>query len=164
MALNAWSAGAVASALTRAALCFPLRPRRQVMEVAWLAAYDRIAMLPALQELDNLNITLISAVAGRIEYVVPECVSTRARLASRMWKLGIVTTADVASERWGQKNGEDRKLSDYGGPADAAPMIVATRSGRPELLWNLDCILDSGRDQREVKLRDFIARLIKEPS
>ena len=162
LALNSWSAGVVASAIVRAALCFPLKPRRQIMQTAWLAAYDRIAMLPALQVLDKLDITLVSAVGGRIEYVAPDCASTRARLASRMWSLGIVTTSDVASERWGQMNGEHRRFRDYGGPADAAPKVVAARCGRPELLWSLDRLLDSGRDRREDNPRNVLARLVSE--
>ena len=161
VAENSWSANLAALMLVKAVLDGnQTSSGRLSMEVAWLAARDRIAMLPALRLLESMGVELVSAVAGRIRYVVPNDLPTRARLETGLWKIGIAVPADFVAGNWSRQQGQVCSLADFGGDDECMPLAVAVRLGLTEALWQFDALLDERVCDREAGFHVCMERML----
>ena len=86
-----WSSGVAAENFLRSRLHHPFGNEiSHLPENAWLAAHDRIAMIPAIEAIDVAGGRVVSAHAGSIIFRIDKDMEAISRLAASLWKQGFL--------------------------------------------------------------------------
>lgn len=154
---NSWSAGMAAANLVHA-IMHPETGNRKVhpLASAFISAYDRIAMVPAVSFAEMKGAKVVKATAGTIDYIVPDDDKVATEIANLLWLHGCTVPGMSSVAGRGPVGGKfDTEI--LGGDGRARLYAEAIQKHDYKILWKVDCVVGE-----RVTIRHEMAECVEE--
>ena len=152
IATLSWSAGLAAENLLLAAAAPPDGRRCACpLEAGWLAAQDRIAAVPAMQEANACGAALICARGGTLSVRIHESREAVLRLIRSLWRLGWWPAGGLR----GGLASIARDPGEFGGGGEERAIAVAMQHGPEGVAGRLDRLADLRSGNRGARAREL---------
>lgn len=122
-------------------------------EAVWLAARDRVAMLPAVMRLCEVGGSLVSAQGGTIVVKAPADPELLMVLAATAWEAGLHLPLGEAEALNAMGVSIPMESSLFGGKDVDYPLSLVVHRGQRVALWRLDEVMDFPIAEREKAYR-----------
>ncbi|MEP3669094.1 MAG: hypothetical protein ABJN42_20400 [Roseibium sp.] len=155
-AAASWSAGIVAENILNSAF-------RSVRgsddgtspEAVWLAARDRVLMLPIITALCSTGADLVSAQSGQITVRIPEDPEMLIPLMHVAWECGLHLPLDEIQMLAELGVPIPSEIETFGGNDVDYFLSAVAHQGRRNAMWALDGVMDSPQSERKKKIREI---------
>lgn len=153
-----WSVGLAAENLLVSAFRkSPNEAAGQNAESIWVAARDRVAMLPAVRALHDMGASLVSAYLGVITVKCPLDPEILVSVLDTAWELGLTVPIDDADALAARGIPIPTERSRFGGNDVDYLLAAIAHKRQRRALWALDCTQDAARDEREKLFRKLMS-------
>ena len=160
VATMSWSSGVAAENFLRCQLHHPFgKDSPRLPENAWIAAHDRIAMIPAIEAIDAAGGRLVSAHAGSVEFRITKDREAISSLAVALWRQGFLFPMGQAHDlrNFGVTIPLDART--FSGSWAENTLAVAIHGCRRGPLWHLDSSMDLPLRKRSRRA-DVLAKAV----
>lgn len=158
---TSWSVGVVAENILRGVMRSGLTKNRDTEAVVspesvWVAANDRVAMLPMIRKMEDYGVIVSSGYAGDLGFKFSSDPEMATMVATGAWESGLhmqVQTA-VDMRRMGVEPPCDKES--YGGSHLANLQAIMSQGGKVAPFWKIDEMNDKVSGERAAAFRDFL--------
>lgn len=153
IANTSWSVGLAADNLLASAYRKFKDDPEGCGESVWIAARDREAMFPLIEDLYQFGAMMVSATLGRVKLICPDDPEILGMVLNCAWERGAYVPMDDAMDL--RLAGVDLPYdpSQWGGKAVDFPLSSIVHRGGRKALWALDGLQDEAPDERAKKYR-----------
>ena len=120
---------------------------------AWLAAHDRIAMIPVIEAIDSAGGRVVSAHAGSVGFQIRKDADAISSLAASLWRLGYLFPMSQANRLRQLGAAIPIDGNEYAANGNQRTLAVAIHRCRRGPLWHLDSVMDAPVRERSSRSR-----------
>ena len=122
-------------------------------ESVWIAARDRAAMFPLIEEIYGLGATMVSATLGRVKILCPDDPEILEMVLSCAWEMGVTVVPEDVPALIADGVEIPSDPSRWGGKSVDYPLSSIVHKGARKALWALDGVQDLPPEERAKKFR-----------
>ncbi len=135
-----WTAAIIAQFLFQG-LAYNSLHRNKGNSYAWMAAEDRIQMLPIIDILHAKNYTVLSAAGGVIKFLGPKDIAGLNQLGNELATMGVALTYTQRHKLKEKGLDLDDGLKQFKGPRGSQKIQYLMHHGKGDWLWKYDSLI-----------------------
>ena len=146
-----WSAGIVAQSLFHGSVVYPCMQQPSSCKFSWLAAEDRIRMIPLIKLLIQKGASILSACGGEVRFQLPLESTEMKEIASEFSALGVTLSVcqkgNGGEQQWDYRNGVGKFMGSSG--RQNLQYLIHNRLGK--WLWRYDSLIGLPPEEKEAR-------------
>ena len=159
-AKSSWTAGIIAQSLFQGiAVYSSIQNQSNPHYYAWMAAEDRIRMLPIIKVLNNYNIRIVSACGGVVRFHAPMEDLVLEQLRKKFSTIGVALTCSQVPTFRKTELPDGESLRQFRGSKGSQRLQFLIHYGLGKWLWRYDSLIGLNSDAKEVQLVDLNSRI-----